>query len=457
MTVYQFEYINLRNTHTYWFRSKIPTLGILLFFLVFTHPTSLAQDQVLPDLVSTGTPGQQGVLRFFWGVGCPYCEQAKPLLEDLQQRYPRLVVEWFEVFETREHHEMFRNHLQFFQATSTGVPQFFFGENHWIGFSPQVSRHLEQTIARAMEDVDVTTSAPSSPINPNLPDQPAELLTLPFGHSLAIESLPLLAITLAIAFVDGFNPCSIWVLTLLLGLIVHTRSRKKILLVGTVFLLVTAGIYGLFMVGMVNIFLIAGISGPVRWIVALVAISMGLINAKDYVVFKRGFSLTIPERFRGPIAAGTRKIYGASNSPLGLIVTTALFAAAIAIVELPCTAGFPVIWSQYVTASVLTGSLTYWSLLLVYLLVYLIIELGIIIIALITLGRISFGENQARHLKLVGGALMISLGLHYLINPEVANSLSGVGQIFLVALVGVAGIGLGAKVLTPGPGSKKPR
>src|SRR5690606_26919507 len=55
--------------------------------------------------------------------------------------------------------------------------------------------------------------------------------------------------TALIAFVDGFNPCSMWVLSMLLALTLHTGSRRKVLLIGLVFLTVTAVIYALFIAG----------------------------------------------------------------------------------------------------------------------------------------------------------------------------------------------------------------
>ncbi len=291
---------------------------------------------------------------------------------------------------------------------------------------------------------------PDGPASGTAP-APPQTLTLPFGSTLALDSLPAVVMTVAIAFVDGFNPCSLWVLTLLLGLIVHTRSRRKILLVGAVFLAVTAGIYGLFILGMLNVFMIAGVSGPVRWIVAILAITMGLINAKDYLFFKRGFSLTIPERFKRPIAAGTRNVQSATGSTSGLIAATALFAAAVAVVELPCTAGFPVLWSQYVVAAAAPGTLPFWGLLLLYLFVYLLIEIVIILVALVTLGRVAFAEREARTVKLAGGAIMVSLGVHYLVNPEIANSLIGVGRIFLAAMIGAVILAAVAALFRVGP------
>lgn len=43
-----------------------------------------------------------------------------------------------------------------------------------------------------------------------------------------VAGMPLITATVMIAFVDGFNPCSIWVLTVLLAMILGSRSRMHV-------------------------------------------------------------------------------------------------------------------------------------------------------------------------------------------------------------------------------------
>lgn len=375
------------------------------------------------------SPGNPGVLRYFWGVGCPYCELAAPFIDGLEERYPGIKVERYEVFRTREHHGTFRETIAWYGGTSTAVPQIFFGDQGWVGFSERVVQQVEEAV-RDYVASGVSGGGTTSPVA-------SEPVVLPLFGTLEAGGVPVALMTAAIAFVDGFNPCSLWVLTLLLGLIVHTRSRRRILLVGGVFLLVTAGIYGLFMLGLLSVFALAGNTFLIRILVGLVAVTMGLINVKDYFFFRKGISLTIPERFKRRITAGTRMMATATAGTMGLAAMTALFAAGIAVVELPCTAGFPVIWSRYVTAAVASRG-AFYAFLGLYLLVYLLLEILILAVALVTMGRIGFGERQARPIKLAGGMLMVSLGVFYVADPEIAGSLAGVGRIFLVALLGSA-------------------
>jgi glutaredoxin len=359
-------------------------------------------------------PGAAGVLRFFWGVGCPHCDAAKPEINRLEREYPHLTVERYEVFQSAANRAIFAETREYYGSTTAAVPQFFFENHGWIGYGDGVIDEIESVIQGRRLSGEIE---------------------LPLFGRIDPEAIPAVAVTAAIAFVDGFNPCSLWVLTLLLGLIVHSRSRRRVMLVGGVFLGVTALVYGAFMVGFLNVFAAVGHTLAIRIIVAVIAVGMGLVNVKDYFAFKHGVSLTISPRFQRWIGVHSREIAQEDGSAGKLAVLTALFAGGVALVELPCTAGFPMIWSRYVT-SLSSSVLVYALLLALYLLVYLVLELGIITVAAVSMHRIRFGVAQARVLKLAGGALMVSLGGFYLFRPDIAETIAGVARIVGAAVVG---------------------
>jgi hypothetical protein len=92
----------------------------------------------------------------------------------------------------------------------------------------------------------VTDSAAQASVPAPGPRAPANdtIIDLPWLGPVDLGLQPLVVSTVLIAFVDGFNPCSIRVLTVLLALVIHSGSRRRILLVGAVYLVVTASIYG---------------------------------------------------------------------------------------------------------------------------------------------------------------------------------------------------------------------
>jgi hypothetical protein len=121
------------------------------------------------------------------------------------------------------------------------------------------------------------------------------------------------------------------------------------------------------------------------------------------------------------------------DSTIMLVLSTVALAAGVTFIELPCTAGFPVIWSRIVAEQGIRGS-AFGSLLALYLAIYLADELIVLAIATATLRRAAFEEKHGRLLKLLGGSLMAGLGLAMLVAPLKGGSLQGVAVVFAAAI-----------------------
>ena len=118
--------------------------------------------------------------------------------------------------------------------------------------------------------------------------------TTAFG-TLSASRLGLPLFTLALGLIDGFNPCATWVLLFLLSLLVRFRDRRRMALVAGTFVLASGAVYFAFMAAWLNLFLIAGMSTPLRWGLALVALAIGAFNVKDFFAWGHGPSLSIPD------------------------------------------------------------------------------------------------------------------------------------------------------------------
>jgi hypothetical protein len=342
-------------------------------------------------------------------------------------------VEPFEVGKNRENLALYEQLAAEHRTAALTVPAFFFANAYWIGFHKEVAEEITEAVrdAAAME---WRNSAAGSKII-----LPRKSFDLPIFGPIDLITLPAFAVTGAIALVDGFNPCSLWVLTFLIGLIIRTGSRGRTIAVGLTFLSVTALVYGLFILGLFRILSAGSGIAAVRFGVAALAVAMGMINIKDFFAFKFRFSLTIPERYRSVIAQKGRSIFERSGSPIALVAATALFAFGICLIELPCTAGFPIVWSQYVATLNATAAV-FWALFFLYLLVYLADEIILVAISTVLLRRLNFGKDQARVLKLLGGLVMAAVGLTYFFAPETTRTLTGVGLIFGSSIAATAAV-----------------
>src|SRR3989338_3209415 len=136
----------------------------------------------------------------------------------------------------------------------------------------------------------------------NLTSCPAKdeerIINLPVFGSVDTKKIGLPAFTIVMGLLDGFNPCSMWVLLFLLTLLVYTKSRKKMLLIDGIFILASGIGYFIFMTAWLNLFLYIGFFSWMQILVGSFAVIIGLINTKELFFFKKGISLTIPEKVK---------------------------------------------------------------------------------------------------------------------------------------------------------------
>ncbi len=226
--------------------------------------------------------------------------------------------------------------------------------------------------------------------------------------------------TFGIALIDGFNPCNLFVLTLLLGLLVSaSHSRKRIYVVGYTFVLVVFLVYFLFMAAWLNIFKFIGFIDPLRIGIAVLALGAGVINCKEFFWFRKGVTLMIQEKHKGPLLRKIermKEMIKTASMP-ALVFSSMALAAFASLVELPCTAGFPIIYSGVLAGKYMTHSLGSYAYLLFYNLIYILPLAVVIGVVGYTFHGKQISKKQMGVIKLIGGLVMIALGIILLVNP----------------------------------------
>lgn len=370
----------------------------------------------------------------FYSDICPHCEAQKPFIESLDQAHEGLSVGYFEVRSNKQGRELFLQVASAHGVVANSVPAVFVGGRGWLGDSGlirhQIAAYVEHCLAQAeCPDSRDTRQA----VDSRSAAQETAVLNLPLLGPIDLMVQPITISTVLIAFIDGFNPCSLWVLTILLALVIHSGSRKRILVVGLTFLIVTATIYGLFIIGVFGALNLMLAAGWIYWVVAALALLFAVVNIKDYFWFQRGISFTIDEKHKPGIYRRIRGLIRDGRSTPALVGATAVMAAGIAFIELPCTAGFPVIWSGILANHDVDWPL-FVFLLVLYLFTYLGIELLIFMTALTTLRVDRFQERHGRILKLIGGIIMLALAGVLLMAPELMHDIGGALSVFAVAI-----------------------
>jgi hypothetical protein len=239
-------------------------------------------------------------------------------------------------------------------------------------------------------------------------------------------------LTLVIAGMDAFNPCAFFVLLFLLSLLVHAQHRSRMLFIGGTFVLFSGLIYFAFMAAWLNVFLWIGELRIITIVAGVIALSMAVVNIKDYFWFQRGVSLTIPEAAKPGLFKRMRDLTQARRiAPM--LVGTVTLAIAANTYELLCTAGFPMVYTRVLTLNDLTPE-TYYIYLVMYNLIYITPLAIIVVVFSLTLGSRKLGEKEGRILKLVSGLMMLGLGAMLLLAPELLNNVITAVAILIAAI-----------------------
>lgn len=421
------------------FGVRMALLGLFLALLI-----GLAWQ---PAQAQSGEATYKTVLYFFWGEGCPHCALAKPWLDTLEEKYPELEVRRYEIYNDDMNRGLFLEMLTTKSVPEPhGVPTFFMDDEFWVGFNDSLGTQIEAAVQTCLAS---GCADAGSGIMPGASDEQPEVVSpagqeqieatdrvidVPLFGTVNLGQQSLLASTLLIAFVDGFNPCSLWVLSMLLALTLHTGDRKKVAIIGLIFLTVTAMIYALFIAGLFTALSIVSYVGWIQVVVALIALFFGLVNIKDYFWYKEGVSFTIADSQKTGIFQRIRRVMDASESFWGMAGATIVLAAGVSLVEFSCTAGFPVLWTNLLSSQQVAAG-TFVFLLIVYMLIYQLDELAIFGTAVLTLKSSRLEEKHGRILKLIGGTLMVVLAVVMIVDPYVMNNLGTSLLIFLAAFI----------------------
>ncbi len=435
--------------------SVITTSLQLLFVLILTGAALMPAASAGAATANADHP----ILYFFWGEGCPHCQKEKQFLRTLQERYPELEMRWFETWDHPQFKEMAEAMRNAFDITRASVPMTFIGDWHTVGYlsDDTTGLEIEEQIVECIRNgcVDAlqktgprkivwqimqearannpqgwqlfpATVAPRTeqfaPVPEEKPTPPEKKpIRVPIPVIGTVEfnvsriGLPLF--TIIIGGLDGFNPCAIWVLCFLLTLMMYAKSRKKIFLIGGIFVITSGVIYFLSMTiwfevlkQFINIHFLT-------LAVGIVAIVMGLINCKEFFYFKQGlFSLTIPESAQPKLFKRMRTVLNTTALP-SMIAGTIVLAVTANMIELLCTAGFPMIFAKVLILQDVPEWQKYGYLVL-YNVMYVVPLLIIVSIFGWKMGGRKLTEKEGRWLKLMSGGMMLALGIILVWKPD---------------------------------------
>jgi len=406
-----------------WLRTRrLPAL-LLAALLAALAPTLALAQAAAPQAASAATaPVRQQLVEVFVREGCPHCAKAEVFLAGLARERPELDIVIRDVLAE----PAALDRLQEIAAQHGGggnarVPAFFVGGQLIFGYSEEAS--TDKMIRAALQGRPPAAAASAAEglscalqeESTCKAEQPAaEDFELNFlGRQLSLDDVGLPAFTIVMGLLDGLNPCSMWVLILMISLLATLNDRKRMLAIAGTFVLVEGIAYFVFMAAWLNLFLLIGLSRASQLIIAAIAIAAGLINLKDFWAPGVGPSLSISDKSKPGIYARMRAILHARSLPAA-IVGVIVLALLVQVVEFLCTSGFPALFTRILTLRQLDTA-SYYGYLLLYIAAYMFDDIVVLAIGVTTLSHRRLQEKEGRWLKVISGVVMIGLGVYLIV------------------------------------------
>lgn len=355
-------------------------------------------------------------LYLFYGAECPHCEEELKYLDTLEDVYNFNIIK-YEVWHNEENAKLLSEVKSKLNVDNPYVPFTVIDNLGLTGFNENTKVQIENRIKYCLKNDCIDILEGDCVIED--PCDQSSTFTLPVLGEINAKDVSLPIVAVVLGFLDGFNPCAMWILIFLISFLISTGNTKKMKILGTTFLLTSGVIYLFFMMAWINVSIQINKIVILRNIVAIIAIIAGLWNLKKYNDERKkevGCTVTDKEK-RIKIIEKIKKVVAENNIAIAMLGIMIL-AVTVNIIELACSAGLPLLFTQILALNNL-NDLQYFIYVLMYVIFFLIDDMIIFLIAVSSSKITGISNKYTKYSHLIGGTLMVLIGLLLIFKPEI--------------------------------------
>jgi len=214
-----------------------------------------------------------------------------------------------------------------------------------------------------------------------------------------------------LGFLDGFNPCAMWVLIMFIITLMQVGDRMRMFFVAGTFLIAETIMYGLILIAWWKFFNIFSLQyGDIlNIVIGIVAVGAGLFFLYEAFFTDGTCQVTNQDQQR----TISQKISEIANSPIswaafgGILV----LAMSVNVIEFACSAGYPQVFTNMLNS--IDGDFSHkLGLLFTYMAAYMLDDILIFGIALYSIEKIGLTQKYAKYANIFGGAMMVLIGVY---------------------------------------------
>lgn len=411
---------------------------LIVFAILLLLPVSAKADEKVINI------------HLFYGNGCPHCAAEEEFLSDYLKDRTDVKLYKYEIWYDSHNQELLSKVQKEMGTTNkNGVPFTVIGKKTIVGYADgvtdeQIKDAINYYLNNDYRDYagEITGKVKKTEVKEDTTkdesktedkkenkiekaddtkdsDQTDENVTVPVLGKINAKkvSLPILAVVLG--FVDGFNPCAMWILIFLITMLFNMKDRKKMWILGLTFILTSGIVYLMFMLAWLNLATFISKIAFIRLLIAVIALVVGLINVYKYIdsLKKKDEGCdVVDKKDRKKIMEKIISITHEKKFIIALLGIMVL-AASVNIIELMCSIGIPLLFTQILAMNNLS-TFSYMIYMFIYIFFFLIDDIVIFVISMVTLKVTGLSTKYTKYSHLIGGIIMLIIGLLLIIKPE---------------------------------------
>ncbi len=379
-------------------------IKFILFLLLIIPTSTLALSKDYNDYVGKyyNIKNDEKVnIYLFYSKICPHCQKEEKYFETLKEKYQdKINIYTYEVTENKTNNEIMKSLKKELKENSQGVPFTIIGSKTFLGYDESLNERIENTIESYLDENTKTDNT----------------YTIPILGKIEAKNASIILIAIILGFIDGFNPCAMWILLLLINMCISIKDKKKMLIVCLTFIITSGIIYFLSMLGIGFILDLTTIS-YIRNIIAILAIILGIYNLYTYLKTRKQTGChVVKKEKRKTIITKINNILNNKNTLL-MFGGTIILATSVSLVEMACSLGFPTIFLELLSINNIHSFLKV-TYLLIYILFYLIDDIVVLFLSIKAFETKGISTKYNKYVHLIGGLIMILMGVLLIFKPE---------------------------------------
>ncbi len=359
----------------------------------------------------------------FYGDGCPHCAEEEEWFKTYLEKNKNIKIHRYEVWYDKDNQEKYSKVHEILNDKSSGIPYLVIGESVISGFDKDLTPERIRNAVEYYSNVNykdkvgmylgVVSESETGQDETKYEDTKVKIPLLGTKEAKDV-SIGLSAIL--IGAVDGFNPCAMWILLFLISMLLGMKNKKRMWILGITFLASSALVYFLFLLSWLNLSIFLNKVLYIRVAISFFAVLFGVLQVVNFFFKKDDGCEVVGNKNRKRIIKSIQKIIKEKSFILA-ILGIILLAASVNIIELLCSLGLPVMFTQILAINEVSkvGQILY-SLL--YVLFFMIDDIIIFIIAMKTLEIKAISNKYGKYSHLIGGLIMIIIGVLMVYKPE---------------------------------------